>query len=149
MHVYRVAEQGWVAARRDDGIGKRSLSLHPTAKPAGDTAAISSLSPPLALSISLTHTVFCSISFFFFLTSEYIPFIFFYPSRNLSSALSTHCACSPDVFLPRFLSVLFSLYSSSPLLLFCFLAVTWLLCFHTTNCTLCLPSQTKCVSNWN
>lgn len=45
MHVYRAAEQGWVAAAcRDDGIGKRSLSLRPTAKSAGDMAAISTFS---------------------------------------------------------------------------------------------------------
>lgn len=48
LHVYRAAEQGRVAAAcRDDGIGKRSLSLGPTAKSAGDMAAIS----PLSLSV--------------------------------------------------------------------------------------------------
>lgn len=48
---------GWVAACRDGGIGKRSLSLRPTAKTAGDTTTISSR-PPSLLSISLTYWLF-------------------------------------------------------------------------------------------
>ena len=54
MHVYRVAERGRVAACRDDGIGKRSLSLRPTAKPAGGATAIYSLSLSLSLSVTLS-----------------------------------------------------------------------------------------------
>ena len=144
MHVYRVAERGRVAACRDDGIGKRSLSLRPTAKPAGGATAIyslslslslcRSLSPSLCLSRSLAGSVFSAQSLFFFfcfLTSECIPFISFCPSRNLFSAVSPPRARRPDVFPPRFLSILFSLCSSFLLLLLVFPDVTWLLSLFT------------------
>lgn len=143
MHVYRVAERGWVAACRDDGIGKRSLSLWPTAKPAGDATAISSLTPVLCLSDSLA---LFSRSFLFFLIFERAPFIFSYLSRNLFLRLC--------LFSPHFLSALFSLYSSLPLYFFFFHVFLLLTVpsFHTTNCLL-LPSQAECISNrtryWN
>lgn len=90
------------------------------------------LSLPLSISLSRRLCFFGSIpSFFCFLTPECIPFISFCPSRNLFSALSPPRAYRPDVFPPRFLSVLFSLSSSFLLLLFVFPDVTWLLSLFT------------------
>lgn len=148
MHVYRVAERGWVAACRDDGIGKRSLSLRPTAKPAGDAAAISSLSPP-SPSISLARQLCFLLSPIFFLTLEYIFLSSFpYLSRNLF-------LCSPRssrlhlLMFSRLVSYLscFLCIHLSPRCVFVFLLLLEFPLF--TPLTASPPSQTKCVSNWN
>lgn len=133
----------WVAACRDDGIGKPSLSLRPTAKPAGDTAAISSLSASLGLSRSLAGSLFSAQSLFFLShfgvrKSDSLS-SFFHPSRNLCSAPR---ACFPDVF------------SCHVFCLSCFLCIRLspscvvFLMFHAVSLlsqTVFLPSKTKCV----
>lgn len=91
---------GWVEACRDDGIGKLSLSLRPTAKPAEDTAAISSLSASLRLARSLTGP-------FFFSHSGVYPFHLF-PTPLVIFALLLEPALLM-FFLSCFLSPLFSL----------------------------------------
>lgn len=118
MHVYRVAERGWVAACRDDGIGKRSLSLRPTAKPAGDAAAISSLSPSLRLPLSLSTSARSHFLSHFRVCSFHLFLVIF----SLSPLLAPRSP-PPDVFSPRFLSVWFSFVFISPPVAFCFLAV--------------------------
>lgn len=113
MHVYRVAERGRVAACRDDGIGKRSLSLRPTAKPAGGATAIYSLSPSLPPPVYLARSpaLFFRLNPFFFfasslrsvsLSSLSSPLVIFSPLSPLRAPtvlMFSHHVSYPSCFL--------------------------------------------------
>lgn len=121
MHVYRVAERGWVAACRDDGIGKRSLSLRPTAKPAGDAAAISSLAL-VSLFLSRPLTALFPAPFLFLSHFRVHPFHLFLPLSQSFSQLSP------------LLTQSLLMFSCHVFYLSCFLCIHISSCFFLLSC---------------
>ncbi len=119
-----------MVACRDDGIGKRILSLCPTAKPAGDTATISSLSPFLCLSRSLTSSVFCSFPVF----SHFRVYFFhlFFTSLLIFSLLSPLLELALLMLSCHISYQSFFVFIFTPVAL-CFLVVSWVFSFLITN----------------
>lgn len=112
---------GLVAACRDDGIGKQSLSLHPTAKPAGRATAISSPCLLLSPSSSLTYWLYFS-----HLSLQAFFLIFFLRPLPASCPLSRHFRATFHVHLVCF-------WINFAPVAFCFLPICWF--HHSTEPT--------------